>query len=53
MLGVLLAVSDYEQVLDWMDAMIAGGFPGYVTAAAVNLVMSAREDPAVAAAVAA
>jgi N-acetylglucosaminyldiphosphoundecaprenol N-acetyl-beta-D-mannosaminyltransferase len=44
-LGVPLAVSDYEQILDWMDAMIAGGGRGYVTAAAVNLVMSAREDP--------
>jgi N-acetylglucosaminyldiphosphoundecaprenol N-acetyl-beta-D-mannosaminyltransferase len=45
-LGVPLAVSDYEQVLDWMEAMIAGGERGYLTAAAVNLVMSAREDPA-------
>ncbi|MEA2216968.1 MAG: N-acetylglucosaminyldiphosphoundecaprenol N-acetyl-beta-D-mannosaminyltransferase [Solirubrobacteraceae bacterium] len=52
MLGVPLAVGDYGQVLDWMDAMVAGGFPGYMTAAAVNLVMSAREDPDVAAAVA-
>ncbi len=51
-LGVPLAVSDYEQVLDWMEAMIAAGSRGYVTAAAVNLVMSAREDPATAAAVA-
>ena len=41
-----LAVSDYEQVIDWMEAMIAAGARGYVTAAAVNLVMSAREDPA-------
>jgi len=38
-------VSDYEQVLDWMQAMIASEQRGYVTAAAVNLVMSAREDP--------
>ena len=44
-LGVPLAVSDYEQVMDWMDAMIAAGARGYVTAAAVNLVMSAQEDP--------
>jgi N-acetylglucosaminyldiphosphoundecaprenol N-acetyl-beta-D-mannosaminyltransferase len=43
-LGVPLAVSDYEQVMDWMDATIAAGGRGYVTAAAVNLVMSARED---------
>ena len=45
-LGIPLAVSDYEEVLDWMDAMIAAGERGYVTAAAVNLVMSAREQPA-------
>jgi N-acetylglucosaminyldiphosphoundecaprenol N-acetyl-beta-D-mannosaminyltransferase len=31
-------------VLDWMDAMVAQDARGYVTAAAVNLVMSARED---------
>jgi N-acetylglucosaminyldiphosphoundecaprenol N-acetyl-beta-D-mannosaminyltransferase len=41
---VPLAVSDYEQVLDWMEAMIASGARGYATAAAVNLVMSAQED---------
>lgn len=46
MLGIPLAVSDYGEVLDWMEAVIAAGERGYVTAAAVNLVMSAREDPA-------
>jgi N-acetylglucosaminyldiphosphoundecaprenol N-acetyl-beta-D-mannosaminyltransferase len=45
-LGVPLAVSDYEQVLDWMEAMIAEDRRGYVTAAAVNLVMKAQEEPA-------
>ena len=50
-LGVPLAVSDYEQVMDWMDAMIAAGERGYLTAAAVNLVMCAREDPGARAAV--
>jgi N-acetylglucosaminyldiphosphoundecaprenol N-acetyl-beta-D-mannosaminyltransferase len=44
-LGIPLAISDYEEVIDWMEAMIAAGARGYVTAAAVNLVMSAREDP--------
>jgi len=44
-LGIPLALSDYEQVLDWMEATIAAGAHGYVTAAAVNLVMSAQEDP--------
>jgi N-acetylglucosaminyldiphosphoundecaprenol N-acetyl-beta-D-mannosaminyltransferase len=32
-------------VIDWMESMIAAGGRGYVTAAAVNLVMSAQEDP--------
>jgi N-acetylglucosaminyldiphosphoundecaprenol N-acetyl-beta-D-mannosaminyltransferase len=32
-------------VIDWMEAMIAAEARGYVTAAAVNLVMSAHEDP--------
>jgi len=50
-LGVALAVSDYEQVIDWMEAMIAAGERGYVTAAAVNLVMTAQEDPQARAAV--
>jgi N-acetylglucosaminyldiphosphoundecaprenol N-acetyl-beta-D-mannosaminyltransferase len=31
--------------MDWMDAMVAAGARGYLTAAAVNLVMSAREQP--------
>jgi N-acetylglucosaminyldiphosphoundecaprenol N-acetyl-beta-D-mannosaminyltransferase len=50
-LGVPLAVSDYEQVMEWMDATIAADGRGYVTAAAVNLVMAAREDPETMAAV--
>jgi N-acetylglucosaminyldiphosphoundecaprenol N-acetyl-beta-D-mannosaminyltransferase len=50
-LGVPLAISDYEQVLDWMDSMIAAGVHGYLTAAAVNLVMSAQEEPETLAAV--
>jgi N-acetylglucosaminyldiphosphoundecaprenol N-acetyl-beta-D-mannosaminyltransferase len=50
-LGIPLAISDYEQVMDWMDATIAAGERGYMTAAAVNLVMSAHEDPAAHAAV--
>ncbi len=44
-------MSDYEEVIDWMQAVIAAGARAYVTAAAVNLVMSAREDPATRAAV--
>jgi N-acetylglucosaminyldiphosphoundecaprenol N-acetyl-beta-D-mannosaminyltransferase len=50
-LGIPLAITDYEEVMDWMDAMIAAGARGYVTAAAVNLVMSAQEQPETLAAV--
>jgi N-acetylglucosaminyldiphosphoundecaprenol N-acetyl-beta-D-mannosaminyltransferase len=50
-LGIPLAVSDYDTVMEWMDAMIAAGARGYLTAAAVNLVMSAREQPETLAAV--
>lgn len=46
-----LAVSDYEEVMDWMQAVIAADGRAYVTAAAVNLVMSAHEDPETGAAV--
>jgi N-acetylglucosaminyldiphosphoundecaprenol N-acetyl-beta-D-mannosaminyltransferase len=49
--GVPLAVSDYEEVVAWMQAVIEAGARGYVTAAAVNLVMSAREEPRTMAAV--
>ena len=44
MLEIPLAVSNYDEVLDWMEATIAAGARAYMTAAAVNLVMSARED---------
>jgi N-acetylglucosaminyldiphosphoundecaprenol N-acetyl-beta-D-mannosaminyltransferase len=37
--------------MDWMDAMISADRHGYITAAAVNLVMSAQEQPATLAAV--
>ena len=50
-LGIPLAVSDYDQVLNWMDGTIVAGARAYVTAAAVNLVMSAQEDAAARAAV--
>jgi N-acetylglucosaminyldiphosphoundecaprenol N-acetyl-beta-D-mannosaminyltransferase len=44
-LGVPLALTDYEGVMDWMDAMIRAGRPACVSAAAVHLVMVAQEDP--------
>jgi N-acetylglucosaminyldiphosphoundecaprenol N-acetyl-beta-D-mannosaminyltransferase len=45
-LGVPLAVSDYDEVVAWMDAMVTSGARGWLTAAAVNLVMSAHGNPA-------
>jgi N-acetylglucosaminyldiphosphoundecaprenol N-acetyl-beta-D-mannosaminyltransferase len=44
-LGVPLAISGYEQVMDWMQATIQAHGRACVTAAAVNLVMSAHDDP--------
>jgi N-acetylglucosaminyldiphosphoundecaprenol N-acetyl-beta-D-mannosaminyltransferase len=50
-LGVPLAVSDYDEVIEWMLAVIESGQTGCLTAAAVNLVMSAHDDPSTRAAV--
>ncbi len=41
-----LAVSDYDEVIEWMDAMVAADARGWLTAAAVNLIMSAHDEPA-------
>lgn len=43
-LGVPLALTDYEQTLDWMDAAIAGRSRAYVCVAAVHTVMLFQED---------
>jgi len=51
LLGVPLALTDYERTLDWMDAMAAAGQRGYVCVAAVHTVMASREDPELRAAV--
>ncbi len=50
-LGIPLAVSDYEDTVDWMDDTIDAGQRAYMTAAAVHLVMVAQEDPLTRAAV--
>src|SRR3954468_574930 len=42
--GLPLALTDYERTMDWMDAAIATGDRAIVTAAAVHLVMVAEED---------
>jgi N-acetylglucosaminyldiphosphoundecaprenol N-acetyl-beta-D-mannosaminyltransferase len=50
-LGIPLALTDYERTMDWLDAMVQSGARGYLTAAAVHLVMVAQEDPETRAAV--
>jgi N-acetylglucosaminyldiphosphoundecaprenol N-acetyl-beta-D-mannosaminyltransferase len=45
-LGVSLAITDYDEVLDWMDAMAASDTRGYVCVCNVHTVMAAREDAA-------
>src|SRR3982750_3063682 len=44
-LGVDLALSDYEGTLDWMDEVVRHGQRVCLSAAAVHLVMGARDDP--------
>jgi N-acetylglucosaminyldiphosphoundecaprenol N-acetyl-beta-D-mannosaminyltransferase len=43
-LGVPLAVTDYERTLDWIDAAVALGAREYLCVAAVHTVMESRED---------
>ena len=43
-LGVPLALTDYERTLDWIDATIAERRKGYVCVAAVHTVMVCHED---------
>src|SRR3954466_4925414 len=43
--GMPLALTDYERAMDWMDSSIARRERAIVTAAAVHLVMKAGEDP--------
>jgi N-acetylglucosaminyldiphosphoundecaprenol N-acetyl-beta-D-mannosaminyltransferase len=50
-LGVPLALTDYERTMDWIDATIATGGRGYVCVAAVHTVMVCQEDPELRAAV--
>ena len=43
-LGVPLAVMDYERTMDWIDAMVAQRKRGYMCVAAVHTVMVCQED---------
>jgi N-acetylglucosaminyldiphosphoundecaprenol N-acetyl-beta-D-mannosaminyltransferase len=44
-LGIPLALTDYEATLDWIDAAVAEDRRAYVCVAAVHTVMAAQEDP--------
>ena len=44
-LGVPLALTDYEETLDWIDGTIAQREKGYICVAAVHTVMASQEDP--------
>lgn len=43
-LGVPLALTDYEKTLDWIDANVAARSRGYICVAAVHTVMACQED---------
>lgn len=43
-LGVPLALTDYDRTMDWIDARIERGERGYVSVATVHLVMRTHED---------
>jgi len=44
-LGVPLALTDYEGTLDWIDAMAKARRRGYVCVAATHTVMASQDDP--------
>jgi N-acetylglucosaminyldiphosphoundecaprenol N-acetyl-beta-D-mannosaminyltransferase len=44
-LGMELAITDYDGAMDWMDEVVRRNARACITAAAVHLVMVAREDP--------
>jgi N-acetylglucosaminyldiphosphoundecaprenol N-acetyl-beta-D-mannosaminyltransferase len=44
-LGVPLALTDYDRTLDWIDAMVGRRGRGYVCVANVHTVTSSAEDP--------
>ncbi|MEJ7783528.1 MAG: glycosyltransferase, partial [Solirubrobacteraceae bacterium] len=50
-LGIPLALTDYERTMLWMDAMVASRQRGYVCVAAVHTVMACQEDEELRAAV--
>jgi N-acetylglucosaminyldiphosphoundecaprenol N-acetyl-beta-D-mannosaminyltransferase len=51
LLGIPLALTDYEQTLAWIDAAVESQTRGYICVAAVHTVMASRDDPELRAAV--
>ncbi|HKC82541.1 MAG TPA: hypothetical protein VKD46_00935, partial [bacterium] len=43
-LGIPLALTDYDRTMEWIDEMVSARRRGYVSAAAVHLVMVSQED---------
>jgi N-acetylglucosaminyldiphosphoundecaprenol N-acetyl-beta-D-mannosaminyltransferase len=50
-LGIPLALTDYERTMDWMDATIATHGSGYICVAATHTVVACQDDPELRAAV--
>jgi N-acetylglucosaminyldiphosphoundecaprenol N-acetyl-beta-D-mannosaminyltransferase len=50
-LGIPLALIDYDATLDWIERAVAGRARSYICVAAVHTVMACREDPQLRAAV--
>jgi N-acetylglucosaminyldiphosphoundecaprenol N-acetyl-beta-D-mannosaminyltransferase len=50
-LGVPLALTDYDGTLDWIDQAVASGHRGYLCVAATHTVMATQDDPGLRAAV--
>jgi N-acetylglucosaminyldiphosphoundecaprenol N-acetyl-beta-D-mannosaminyltransferase len=50
-LGVPLALTDYDRTMDWMDATIQTEGKGYICVAATHTVVACQDDPELAAAV--
>ncbi|MBE2317403.1 WecB/TagA/CpsF family glycosyltransferase [Solirubrobacter sp. CPCC 204708] len=45
LLGVPVALTDYERTLDWIDEAVAARSREYICVAAVHTVMASQEDP--------
>jgi N-acetylglucosaminyldiphosphoundecaprenol N-acetyl-beta-D-mannosaminyltransferase len=50
-LGVPLALTDYERTMDWIDASVSAGKKGYVCVAATHTVVATQDDAELRAAV--